>query len=69
MSKKRLTGIVLLVGAVVVLAIGLVDWLVAHHNKSGMGLVGLAVVLVGIGIFAFFSRASAEKVQLDSEWM
>jgi hypothetical protein len=68
MSKKRMIGIALLVGAVVVLAIGGVVWL-SGHDKSGIGLLGLGVVLVGIGAFTFFSRASAEKVQLDREWM
>jgi hypothetical protein len=68
MRNKKITGITLLVGAVIVLALGAVLWM-NGHNKSGAGLVGLGVVLVGIGVFTFFTRASAEKVQLDREWM
>ncbi|HKV59849.1 MAG TPA: hypothetical protein VJO32_16275 [Ktedonobacteraceae bacterium] len=63
-----MTGIALLVGAVVVLVAGGVVWL-SGHDKSGMGLLGLGVILIGVGTFTFFSRASAEKVQLDREWM
>lgn len=68
MSKKRMTGIALLVGAVLILAVGGIVWL-NGHDKSGIGLLGLGVILIGIGTFTFFSRASAEKVQLDREWM
>jgi hypothetical protein len=68
MSKKRMTGVALLVGAVVVLVLGGVFWLTGH-DKSGIGLLGLGVVIVGIGAFTFFSHASAEKVRLDREWM
>ncbi|HEU0001532.1 MAG TPA: hypothetical protein VFQ36_11560 [Ktedonobacteraceae bacterium] len=68
MSKKRITGIALLVGAVLVLVVGGIVWL-NGHDKSGMGLLGLGVILIGVGTFTFFSRASAEKVRLDREWM
>ena len=68
MRKKRITGFALLVGAVVVLAIGGGLWLTGH-DKSGIGLLGLGIVLVGIGTVTFFSRASTETVRLDREWM
>ena len=64
MSKKKITGIVLLIAAVAILIIGSAFWLTGH-DKSGIGILGLGVVLVGIGTFTFFSRT----MQVDREWM
>lgn len=67
MSKKRVIGIVLLVGAIVVLAIGAFT-LSAGHMKSGIGLFVLGVIVVGAGLFSVISGSSAEEVQLDTDW-
>lgn len=68
MNKQKKNGIFLLIGALVVLAGGTVSWMLGHV-KSGMGLIGVGVVLIAVSFFIFFSRASSEKVQLDKEWM
>ena len=67
MSKKRVIGIVLLVGAIVVLAIGAFT-LVGGHMKSGIGLFVLGVIVVGAGLYSVISGSSAEEVQLDTDW-
>ena len=67
MSKKRVIGIVLLVGAIVVLAGGGFI-LTAGHIKSGIGLFVLGVVVIGAGLYSIISGSSAERVQLDTDW-
>jgi membrane protein YqaA with SNARE-associated domain len=66
MNKKRVLGIVLLVGAIVVLAGGAFT-LVAGHTKSGIGLFVLGVV-IGAGLYSVITGSSAEEVQLDTDW-
>jgi hypothetical protein len=67
MNRKRVMGIVLLVGAIVVLAGGGFT-LVAGHTKSGIGLFVLGVIVVGAGLFYIISSFLGERVQLDTDW-
>ena len=67
MNKKRVLGIVLLVGAIVVLAGGAFT-LVAGHMKTGIGLFVLGVVVIGAGLYSVITGSSAEEVQLDTDW-
>jgi hypothetical protein len=67
MNRKRVLGIVLLVGAIVVLAGGAFT-LVAGHTKSGIGLFVLGVVVIGAGLYSVITGSSAEEVQLDTDW-
>ncbi len=69
MSSKKVRAIALLIGAVIVGAAGSFTWLVAGHNKTGIGLIIVGVILLAVSLLTFFSRASAEKVQLNREWM
>jgi hypothetical protein len=61
-------GLVLLIGAIIVGA-GSSFTLLAGHTKSGVGLIVLGVIAVAASIYTFFSRSTAEKMQLDREWM
>jgi hypothetical protein len=67
MNRKRVLGIVLLVGAIVVLAGGAFT-LVAGHTKSGIGLFVLGIIVVGVGLFSIISSFLGERVQLDTDW-
>ena len=58
----------MLVGAVILLILGGVFWLTGH-DKSGIMLLVLAIVLVGSGTIAFFMRSAPDAVRLDKEWM
>lgn len=69
MSRKKMIGIALLIGAIILGAAGGYWWLVADHVKSGMGIVVLGVIVLAVGLFTFFSRSTSEKIQLDREWM
>jgi len=66
MSRKKMTGIALFIGAVIVLGGGFA--LLSDHMKTGYGLLVLGVILIGVSLFTFF-RPSNEGVQLDREWM
>ncbi len=68
MSRKKMMGIALLIGAVIVVAGGSFT-LLNGHTKIGIGLVVLGVIVIAAGLFTFFSRSSSEKVQLDRDWM
>ena len=68
MSRKKMTGIALFIGAVIVLAGGAFA-LLSNHIKSGYGLLAIGVILIGVGLFTFFRPSSNEGVQLDREWM
>ncbi|HEX6477500.1 MAG TPA: hypothetical protein VF043_01550 [Ktedonobacteraceae bacterium] len=67
MNRKRVIGIVLLVGAIVVLAGGAFT-LTGGHVKSGIGLFVLGVIVVGAGLYSVITASSGEKVQLDTDW-
>ena len=67
MNRRRVTGIVLLVGAIVVLAGGGFT-LATGHVKSGIGLFVLGVIVVGAGLFSIISSFFGEKVQMDTDW-
>jgi hypothetical protein len=67
MSRKKMTAIALLIGAVIVLAGGSFA-LLSDHMKTGYGLLVLGVILMGVSLFTFF-RPPNEGVQLDREWM
>lgn len=69
MGSKKVRAIALLIGAVIVGAAGSFIWLAAGHTKTGIGLVVLGVILLAGSLLTFFSRASAEKIQLNREWM
>jgi len=68
MSRKKMTGIALSIGALIVLAGGAFA-LLSNHIKSGYGLLAIGVILIGVGLFTFFRPSSNEGVQLDREWM
>ncbi len=68
MSRKKMTGIALLIGAVIVLAGGAIA-LLSDHMKTGYGLLVIGVIVIGVGLFTFFRSPSNEGVQLDREWM
>jgi uncharacterized membrane protein YfcA len=68
MSRKKVIGIALLIGAVIVGAGGSVT-LLAGHVKTGWGLIVLGIVVLATSLYTFFSRSSAEKYQVDREWM
>jgi hypothetical protein len=67
MNKKRVMGLVLLIGALVVFAGGAFT-LVGGHMKSGIGLFVLGVIVVGAGLFYIISSFLGERVQLDTDW-
>jgi uncharacterized membrane protein YfcA len=68
MSRKKVIGLVLLIGAIIIGAGGSFT-LLAGHTKTGVGLIALGVIVLAASIYTFFSRATAEKMQLDREWM
>ena len=67
MSRKRMMGLALLVGALVVFAGGGFT-LVAGHMKTGIGLFVLGVLVIAGGIYTVISRSSTEEVQTDTAW-
>lgn len=67
MSRKKVLGLVLLVGAIVVLAGGGYS-LFTGHVKTGIGLLVLGVIVVGAGLFNIISSFLGERVQLDTDW-
>lgn len=69
MSRKKMIGIALLIGAIILGAAGSAWWLVGDHVKSGIGIIALGVIVLAVGLFTFFSRSTSEKIQLDREWM
>lgn len=68
MSRKKMTGIALSIGALIVLAGGAFA-LLSDHMKTGYGLLIVGVILIGVGLFTLFRPSSNEGVQLDKEWM
>jgi hypothetical protein len=66
MSRKKMIGIALWIGAIIVVAGGIFA-LLAGHIKTGWGLIILGVIAIAVGLGTFFSRSSEE--QLDKEWM
>jgi len=68
MSRKKMTGVALSIGALIVLAGGGFALLLGHM-KSGVGLLAIGVILIGVGLFTFLRPSSNEGVQLDREWM
>src|SRR5437667_1409726 len=60
MSRKKIMGIALLIGAVIVVAGGSFT-LLNGHMKTGIGLIVLGVIVIAAGLFTFFSRPSAER--------
>jgi len=60
MSRKKIMGIALLIGAVIVVAGGSFT-LLNGHIKMGIGLIVLGVIVIAAGLFTFFSRPSAER--------
>ena len=66
MSEKKKMSIALFVGALVVFIVSAIV-LIAGHNKIGIGLIVLGVILVGLGVAAFLARSTTEG-QLR-EWM
>ena len=68
MSRKKVIGIVLFVGAIIVLAGG-VFTMQFGHTKTGIGLIVLGVILIAVGLATFLSRTSTETGQLDREWI
>ena len=61
-------GLVLLIAAIIIAAGGSFT-LLAGHNKTGLGLIVLGVIALTASIYTFFSRSTAEKYQVDREWM
>ena len=68
MSQKKRLGIILLIGAVVVLAGGGIALLLGHM-KTGGGLIALGVIVIAIGLFTFFSRSTVKVELPGKEWM
>jgi uncharacterized membrane protein YfcA len=68
MSRKKVIGIALLIGAILIAAGGSFT-LLAGHNKTGLGLIVLGIIVLAVSLYTFFSRSTAEKVQLDREWI
>ncbi len=66
MSRRKIS-IALFVGALVVFA-GSTFFLVSGHNKRGIGLIVLGVLLVNVGVAAFLSRSSTEE-WFEREWI
>lgn len=67
MNKKKLIGIVLCFGAIIVLAVG-GFFLLFGHMKSGIGLLVVGVLAIIVGLVSFFSRLTAQEARLDKEW-
>jgi uncharacterized membrane protein YfcA len=68
MSRKKVIGIALLIGAIIVGAIGSFT-LYSGHNKTGLGLIVLGIIVLALSLYTFFSRSATEKYQVDREWM
>lgn len=68
MSRKKLIGIALFVGAIVVLAGGAFS-MYSGHMKSGIGLIVLGVIFIAVGLATFLSRSTTKVGQLDREWI
>jgi Zn-dependent protease with chaperone function len=66
MNGRKKMSIALFVGALVVF-VASVFVLTGGHNKAGIGLIVLGVILVGLSVVAFLSRSTTEG-QL-TEWM
>ncbi len=67
MSRKKMLGLALLIGALIVFAGGGFT-LVAGHMKTGIGLFVLGVIVIAGGIYTILSRSASEEGQLDTEW-
>jgi hypothetical protein len=67
MSRKKVISIVLLIGAVIVLA-GSGFSLLSGHNKTGIGLIVLGVIAIAVGIGTFFSSSAGEG-EPNREWI
>lgn len=67
MSRKRMMGLALLIGALVVFAGGGLT-LYLGHMKTGIGLFVLGVLVIAGGIYTVISRSSTEEVQADTAW-
>jgi drug/metabolite transporter (DMT)-like permease len=68
MSRKKVIGIALLIGAILIGAGGSFT-LHAGHNKTGLGIIVLGIIVLALSLYTFFSRSTAEKYQVDREWM
>jgi hypothetical protein len=66
MSTKKVIGIILFIGAAIVL-VGAGFGLFAGHMKTGLGLLVLGVIALAVGLFAFFS-STTEDNQPSREW-
>jgi heme A synthase len=66
MSSKKVRSIVILIGAVIVLAGGGFS-LFAGHTKTGVGLLVLGVIALAVGLVTFFSSPT-EDSQPYREW-
>ena len=67
MSRKKLMGLALLIGAIVVLAGGGITLLLGHV-KTATGLFVLGVIVIAVGLFNVLSRSSTERGRPDMEW-
>ena len=67
MSRKRIMGFVLLVGALVVFAGGGFT-LYSGHVKTGIGLFVLGVLVIAGGIYTVVSGTSADEGLADTAW-
>lgn len=68
MSRKKVIAIALLIGAIIV-GVGGSFTLLSGHNKTGLGLIVLGIIVLALSLYTFFSRSTAEKYQVDKEWM
>lgn len=68
MSRKKVLGIALLIGAIIIGAGGSFT-LLTGHNKTGLGLIVLGIIVLALSLYTFFSRSTAEKYQVDRDWM
>ena len=66
MNGRRKISIAIFVGALVVFAVSAYV-LIAGHDKTGIGLIVLGVILLGVGGVAFISRSPTEGQLRD--WM
>ena len=68
MSRKKLIGIALFVGAIVVLAGGAFSMYLGHM-KTGWGLIVLGVIFIAVGLVNFLSRSATQVGKLEKEWI
>ncbi len=68
MSRKKVLGIAFLIGAIIIGAGGSFT-LLTGHNKTGLGLIVLGIIVLALSLYTFFSRSTAEKYQVDRDWM